>query len=443
MAGQPWWARPPSRCNPEVSWRERLGDRVITVDQAAALVKDGDRVAVGLPEPAPFLNALAQRPGLAGVTVMSGVAAAGGLRCARAGIRVVTMFASPVTRGAIAAGEIDFVPLSFHAGAGFVERFAPTVAAVAVAEPQADGTVRPGAAMAFDDAMVRRARANGGITIAVVVESQPQVPGEAFHVDNFDYFVALPTPEGAAPAIIRDTSVHIERFARLLDEFIPDGATLQAGVGGVPDEALGLLKHKRDLGIHTEVLGPGLSSLVTAGVANGSRKSLYPGLAVCTIVGPAALDFANGNEAVRILNARECLDPRVIAQNRDLRCVNSAVEVDLAGQVNAEMVQGTQFSGVGGQLDFFRACRLGEDSLSILAIESTAAEGRVSRIVPWIPERHVVTSSRYDVDVVVTEHGVAWLRDRSTRERARGLIEVAAPEHRARLVEEAGRLGLL
>ena len=146
---------------------------------------------------------------------------------------------------------------------------------------------------------------------------------------------------------------------------------------------------------------------------------------------------------MRILNARECLDPRVIAQNRDLRCVNSAVEVDLAGQVNAEMVQGTQFSGVGGQLDFFRACRLGEDSLSILAIESTAAEGRVSRIVPWIPERHVVTSSRYDVDVVVTEHGVAWLRDRSTRERARGLIEVAAPEHRARLEEEAGRLGLL
>lgn len=426
-----------------MSWREPLGDRVITVEQAAAMVKDGARVAAGLPEPAPFLAALAQRPDLAGVTVMSGVAAAGALRCARAGMRVVTMFASPVTREAISAGEMDFVPLSFHAGAGFVERFAPTVAAVVVAEPQADGTVRPGAAMGFDDAMVRAARANGGIAIAVVVESQPQVPGDAYHVDDFDYFVALPSPEGAAPAIHRDTSVHIERFASLLDEFIPDGATLQAGVGGVPDESVGLLKHKRDLGVHTEVLGPGLSALIAAGVANGSRKTLYPGLAVCTIVGPAALEFADANPAVRMLNATECLDPRVVARNRALRCVNSAVEVDLAGQVNAEMVQGAQFSGVGGQLDFFRACRLGEDSLSILVIESTAAGGRVSRIVPWIPERNVVTTSRYDVDVVITEQGVAWLRDRSTRERVQGLIEIADPAHRERLEEEAGRLGLL
>ncbi len=426
-----------------MSWRERLAARVITVEQAAALVKDGDRVVVGLPEPSPFLSALSQRPELAGVTVMSGVAAAGALRCAAAGMRVITTFASPVTRSAIAKGEIEFVPVSFHAGAGFVERLAPTVAAVVVAEPQADGTVRPGAALGFDDAVIRATRANGGIAIAVVVETQPQVPGVAFNVDDFDYFVALPTPDGAAPAIMRDTSVYVARFAEILDEFIPDGATLQAGVGGIPDEAVGLLKHKRDLGVHTEVLGPGISGLVAAGVANGSRKTLYPGLAVCTIVGPAALDSANNNPAVLMLSATECLDPRIIAQNRLMRCVNSAVEVDLAGQVNAETVHGAQFSGVGGQLDFFRACRLAEDSLSILVIESTAAGGKVSRIVPWIPERHVVTTSRYDVDLVVTEHGAAWLRDRSTRERARALIEIAAPEHRARLEEEAGRLGLL
>ncbi len=426
-----------------MSWRERLAARVITVEQAAALVKDGDRVAVGVPEPAPFLAALAQRTDVAGVTVMSGVATTGALRCASAGMRVLTMFASPVTRGAIARGEMEFVPVSFHAGAGFVQRLAPTVAAVVVAEPQADGTVRPGAALGFDADAARAARANGGIAIAVVVETQPQVPGVAFNVDDFDYFVALPTPDGAAPAIMRDTSVHVARFAELLDEFIPDGATLQAGVGGIPDEAIGLLTHKSDLGVHTEVLGPGISGLVAAGVANGSRKTLYPGLAVCTIVGPAAIDFANYNPAVLMLSATECLDPRVIAQNRLMRCVNSAVEVDLAGQVNAETVHGAQFSGVGGQLDFFRACRLAEDSLSILVIESTAAGGKVSRIVPWIPERHVVTTSRYDVDLVVTEHGATWLRDRSTRERARALIEVAAPEHRARLAEEAGRLGLL
>jgi len=139
-------------------------------------------------------------------------------------------------------------------------------------------------------------------------------------------------------------------------------------------------------------------------------------------------------------------DPAAIPLSHPLtavRCVNSAVQIDLAGQVNAERIAGSQYAGVGGQLDFYRGCKLASDALSILAIESTAAGGRVSRIVPWIPEGNAVTSSRYDVDVVVSEFGLAWLRDRSTRERARGLIEIAHADYRAGLEGAAGRFGLL
>lgn len=407
------------------------------------MVNDGDRVIVGLPEPSPFLSALAGRAELCDVTVMIAVAGNGGVAAAQhAGIRVLTSFVSPFSRPSVERGEMEFLPLSFHGGISFVERFAADLTVVVVAEPRPDGTVRPGAAMGFDDAAVHAARRRGAPVLALVVESQPQIPGDSFTVDDLDAFIELPADAGGVPAGERLPSELAGVFALHLSEFIPDGATVQAGVGGVPDEAVGLLVDKRDLGIHTEVLGGGLAGLVKAGVATGARKTVYPGLAVCTIADPVASSVAHENPAFAILGARNCLDPRVIAQNRLLRCVNSAVEIDLAGQVNAEMMRGTQYSGVGGQLDFFRGCRLAEDALSILAIESTTSDGTISRIVPWIPPGHVVTSSRYDVDLVITEHGVAWLRDRTVKERARGLIEIAHPKFRAELTEAAGRLGL-
>ncbi len=425
-----------------MGWRERLGDRVISAEQAAALVRDGDGVMLGLPEPVAFLAALAGRPDLRDVAVYSAVANVGAVAAANhPGIRVTTMFSSAVGRPLVNAGTIEFLPLTFHAGAAFVERYAARVSVVVVAPPLADGTVRPGAAMGYDDAIVAGARRRGDLVLGLVIESQPQIPGDAFRIEDFDAFIAVP-PDEVAPAVLRDASEHAPAFAGYLSELIPNGATVQAGIGGVPDPAMGLLLDKRDLGIHTEVLGAGLAGLAAAGVANGSRKSIHKGLTVCTICGPGAVPFAAENPGVRILGARGCLDPRIIAQNSCLRCVNSALEVDLGGQVNAEMMGGAQYAGVGGQLDFFRACRLADDALSILAIESTAAKGTVSRIVPWMREGHVVTSSRYDVDVVITEHGMAWLRDQSTRRRAEGLIGIAHPDFRGWLTEEAGRLGL-
>lgn len=427
-----------------MSWSANVGRPVISVEEAAGFVEDGDRVAIGLPEAVPFLAALAQREDIRDVTIMTGVAAPGAVAASRhPGLRVVTAFASPFSREAISAGDIEFLPLSFHAGAHYIRRFDPRIGVVVVSEPLADGTVHPGGVLAYDDAIVRRRRKPGQVVFALVDPSQPHIPGDSFRVEDFDAFIALPPATAAFQAATRETSGHAGAIAVRLSEFIPDGATVQAGVGGIPDDALSLLTDKRDLGIHTEVFGPGLASLIENGVATGARKPVNAGVAVFTICEPSVWAFANQNPGMRLLGAEACLDPCAIAANTALRCVNSAVEIDLFGQVNAEIVRGKQYSGVGGQLDFFRACRIADDAMSILVMESTAANGSVSRIVPRLADGHVVTSSRYDIDIVITEHGVAWLRDRTTRERAAALIEVAAPEYRGALTEEAGRLGLL
>ncbi len=426
-----------------MDWRERFSDRLISLEDAVATVRSGDTVLAGIPEPVPFLLALAGRTDLEDVTVMSAVAAQGtAALAAHPGVRTLTGFANDFSRPFIDDGRIEFIPVTFFGACDYVDRLAARVTVVVVAEPEADGTVTPGMALAYDDAAVRTAREKGDLVYGMVVESQPKIPGEGFRVEDFDGLIPLPTPEGAVNVEERPASEHAGAVAVRLAELVPDGATMQAGVGGLPDEALSLLAGHKDLGVHTEVLGLGLAGLVEQGIATGSRKVLHPGKAVCTIALPGTVT-GDHDGRFAILGAASCLDPRLIAKNPLLRCVNSAMQIDLGGQTNAEMLNGSQYSGVGGQLDFFRACQLTTDSLSILAIESTAAGGAVSRIVPWIPEGNVVTSSRYDIDAVITEHGLAWLRDRSTRERAEGLISVAHPDHREFLTESAGRLGLL
>jgi itaconate CoA-transferase len=202
------------------------------------------------------------------------------------------------------------------------------------------------------------------------------------------------------------------------------------------------LTSKRDLGIHTEVLGPGLAELWRLGVATNARKTHHRGRTVFTIALPEAARFAQTRPDACIEPAARALDPREIARNRTMRCVNATLQVDLFGQGNAEMIDGVQYSGVGGQVDFHRACNLADDALSILTLESTAAGGTVSRIVTQLGPNSV-TSTRYDAHVVVTEHGVAWLQDASIRERAERLIAVAHPAFRDQLTEDARRGGLL
>lgn len=431
----------PSDISLPFDWTTAFADKVMSPDRAAEAVNSGDRVMCGLPEPTAFLEAVAQRAGLGNVTIFVPAPRRGGVAVARhPGIEVEAAFFSQVLREAGAEAEI--VPLRLQDWAGYARRNPSRVSVVQVATPSPDGTVRPGSAMAGNGGMVHRDRRPGDLVFGLVNPVVPHVPGDTFHVDDFDGLIEIPA-HGATPVFDERTPPSsLDPFIGALDELIPDGATLQSGVGGLTEVALSALTHKHDLGIHTEIMCQGLLDLMRSGAANGSKKTIYPDQAIFSIALPETFAFIDGNEDCRITHAEVALDPKVIAQNRTMRCVNGAIEIDLWGQVNAEMINGVQFSGVGGQLDFLHGCQMADDALSIHLMQATASGGTRSRIVPRI-DTSAVTATRYDTQVVVTEFGIAWLKDASMRQKAERLIAVAHPDHRAELTENAERNGLM
>jgi 4-hydroxybutyrate CoA-transferase len=316
---------------------------------------------------------------------------------------------------------------------------------VRLTPPDESGVCSYGWAPGFTPDLIRLSQERGLPLLAEIDESMPftasedQVPLEAI---TYAVTTSAPPAGGDMPSLASEKSGAI---AVHLSPLIPDGATLQVGIGSVPDAAVGLLMDKKDLGIHTEVLNEGLIDLVEAGVANGSRKAVHAGRVVCTI---AAMSdrihrFIHRNAGVLVMSSRVALDPVVIASNPMVRCINSAFQVDLLGQVNAETIGGFQVAGVGGQLDFFRGAALAQDALSIIVLDSTTSGDRSSRIVPSFEPGSVVTSTRYDVDYVVTENGVAQMRGATTRERARRLIDIAHPRFRDELERSAVELALI
>jgi 4-hydroxybutyrate CoA-transferase len=410
-----------------------FGRRWVEPAEAVSGIGPGSRIGCGLIEPTDLLLALAQRglPGEATIAVIG----FGGLALGESGTFTLrTAFATPASRPLAKAGKCEYLPLLFSRARAFFATEALDFVLVRLAPPNADGLCSYGWAAGFTPELIEVARARGVPIIAEIDDAMPRT--------HSGYEIPAETIERACPAVSPaavDTpvppSAHAPAIATHLREIIPDGATLQIGIGSVPDASVALLDGRSDLGIHTEVLGPGLVSLVRKGRANGKRKGANVALAVSTIasVDPAVHEFVHDNPGAPVRSSSDVLDPRRIAEHDCLRCVNSAIAVDLRGQVDAETIAGEQVAGVGGQLDFFRGAGLRDDALRIVAVESTAARGRVSRIVPSLGERAVVTSTRYDVDYVVTEHGVARMIGRTDEQRARALVDVAHPEFRDQL----------
>lgn len=411
-----------------------FGSRWATADDAVAGLGDGVRVATGLIEPTTLLAALARRP--VGGEALVAVMALGGLALAGAGRwRLSTGFATAASAPLLARGACDYLPLGFWDAARHLRSATPDVVLLRTGPPEEHAgrfELSYGWAAGFTPDLVESSRSRGIPILAEIDPAMPRTRGAP----------ALPVEAVAAGCLAEgdaasDTplppSRHADAVARHLAALVPDGATLQVGIGSLPDAAVERLA-AQNLGIHTEVLGPGLARLVARGQATGARKARDRGLAVCTIasVHPEvrALVEAPGRAEVRA--ASDVLDPRRIADHDFLRCVNGALAVDLHGQLNAETLGGAQVAGVGGQLDFLRGAGLRADALRIVTLASTTSSG-ASRIVAAHPPGTVVTATRYDVDVVVTEHGAAWLRDRTCRERAQALVAVAHPEHRADL----------
>ena len=422
-----------------MSWRELYNERTCTAEEAIKAIPNGGRVVTGhaVGEPSYILDVLCDhKDDYKDVEIlhMVSMGAAKYFGEDMAGhFRHNSLFVGGTTRKAVEEGRADYTPCFFYQVPALFEKELPVdVALVTVTPPNEDGKVSLGVSVDYTLAAVKHAKT----VIAQVNDQMPFTYGEAvLDVSEIDYFVEHSNPLIELPAAkLTDIEKAIGANCASL---IQDGDTLQLGIGAIPDAVLFYLKDKKDLGIHSEMISDGVVELVEAGVITGSKKALLPGkIVVNFLMGTKRLyDFIDHNKDVLMYPVDYVNDPVVVAQNDHIVCINSCVQIDLMGQACSEAVGSRQISGVGGQVDFIRGAAMAKHGISILAFPSTAAKGKVSKIVPNLDFGAPVTTSRNDIDYVVTEYGIASLHGKTLRERARALIEIAHPDFRDGLKE--------
>ena len=355
-------------------------------------------------------------------------------------LRHISYFLSPVTRPAFAAGDCDLVPAHFSEMPLMLRRETKhSIVLAAASPPDRHGYVSLGTNADYTARFIGQ--------VPFFIEVNPQMP-RTFGENSLHLSQVVGWTEADYPLIEvspPDASARDQQIAALVAERIPNGATIQAGIGAVPNAILGMLRNHRDLGLHTELISDGVMELFESGALTGTRKVTRPGKLVATFAfGTRRLyDFLHDNAAVEFLPVDWVNDPRVIGREHCFVSINATVEVDLLGQCNSEMIAGRYYSGSGGQTDFARGAMYSEHGMGFVVVHSTTADGFVSRIVSRLCPGAPVTTMKNTVDHVVTEFGVAELRGRSIAERGRALIGIAHPSARDTLEKEARELGYL
>ncbi len=352
-------------------------------------------------------------------------------------LRVNAMFISGNVRDAVNDGRGDFTPILLSDVPRLFrrrEQFPINVALVHLSPPDMHGYCSFG----VEVGLTKTGAEVADIVIAEVNAQMPRALGDSvIHIDDVDYIVEVsyPVPE----VQMTDANPLQQEIAKHIVGLIPDGATLQTGIGAVPDAVLRLLHNHRDLGVHTELFSDGVIDLVERGVINCRAKTLHPGKIVAGFVlGTKYLyNFINDNPLCEFHPTEYVNNPYVISQNAKMVAINSALEVDLTGQVCADSIGHRFYSGVGGQLDFIRGAGRSEGGVPIIALPSTARDDSVSRIVPELKPGAGVTTGRNDVHWVVTEFGAVNLFGATVRERAKRLIQIAHPKFREELARVA------
>jgi acyl-CoA hydrolase len=346
------------------------------------------------------------------------------------------LFIGANARAAVNEGRAEYVPVFLHDVPDlFLSKLMPLDGVlINVSPPDAHGYCSLGTSVEGTLAAVRAA----DLVIAQINHAMPRTLGDGFvHVDQIDFGVEVDIlPYENGPTVIGDVERQIGGFVA---DLVPDGATLQLGIGAIPAAVAAALLDRRDLGIHTEMFSDGVVDLVEAGVVTGRRKELNRGKIVSTfMMGTRRLyDFVDDNPMVEMRPADYTNDTSVIRRFSRMTAINSAIQVDLSGQICADSIGRRLFSGVGGQMDFIRGAALAPEGRAIIALPSTAARGTVSRIVPFLDEGSGVVTTRAHVRTVVTEWGIAELYGRSIAERARDLIGIAHPNFRDDLAAQA------
>jgi len=425
------------------TWKDHLNAHTISAEQAVLLVKSGDTVvfshACGEPKllPAELVKRSAD---IRGVKIIHMVPMGPAAYCQKGmedSFRHIALFTGAPTRDAIGDGRADYLPCFFSQIPDlFGTRFNVNVAMVTVSTPDANGYCSLGVSVDY----TRKAVDVAKIVIAEINPNMPRTHGQSFvHVSDLDWFVEVNEPlyELKSP-VITDVECSIGRHVA---ELIEDDACLQLGIGGIPDAVLANLEGFKNLGIHSEMISNGVQSLVEKGVITCQKKTLHPGKIVVTFMmgNQAFYHWVDDNPMIEMHPVDYVNNPTVIAQNQNLISINAALEVDLLGQVCADTMGTRQFSGVGGQVDFVRGARLSPGGKAIIALPSTAKNGEISRIALFLKQGSAVTTSRNDVDYIVTEFGIAALRNQTVHDRIKALIKIAHPKFQDELERSAAQ----
>lgn len=426
----------------EDSWQRTFASKLASPGEAIALIRPGRRILIGsgAAEPLELVAALAGHSEHLFDNEIVHLLTLGPAPYVRLELahrfRHTAFFIGPNVRQAVQEGRADFIPVFLSEIPELIRsrRVRIDVALIQTSPPDAHGYVSLGVSVD----VVRAAVDSADLVLAEVNPAMPRTHGDSFlHVSRIDRLVPVDYPllalDGEAPGDVENSIGHY------VAGLVPNGATLQTGIGSIPDAVLAALAQHRDLGVHTEMLSDGVMRLVQSGVINGARKTLLRGKLVTSFVmGSKALyAWSHDNPALEMRGSDFTNDPRVISDNDRMVSVNSALAVDLTGQVAADTLFGKFFSGIGGQVDFVRGAARSRGGRSIIALRSTAKGGTVSRIRGAFEEGAGIVTSRGDVRYIVTEYGAADLWGKSVRERAMALIEIAHPDFRSELLAQA------
>ncbi len=429
-----------------MSWKDDYKRKLCTAEEAVKHIKDGDAVVLAhcISEPTALVEAMvANAKQYKNVEIKHMVSLGSGgyaTEGMEAHFTCNPLFLSGNVRKAVEEGRGDYTPAFFHEIPKLIRegKVRCDVTMAQVTPPDEDGFCSLGTSVDYTYQAIKTART----VMAQINENMPWTFGEKVHIDDFDYIVEANTPLfESLPGEITEVEEKIGSYCASL---IEDGSTLQLGIGGIPDAVMLFLDDKKDLGIHSEMISDGTMSLFEKGVITGKYKNFdKEKMTVTFLMGSRKLyDFVHKNPAVEVKTVDYTNHPAIIMKQHKMVSINSAIQVDLQGQVVSDSIGLRQFSGVGGQVDFVRGASMTEDGKAIIAMPSITRKrdgSIISKIVAFIDHGAAVTTSRNDVDYVITEYGIAPLKGKSLRERARNLINIAHPDARAELAEEFER----
>lgn len=423
-------------------WVDDYKKKLVTAEEAVAEINSHNRVYISGNAATPYvlMKALASRKDeLEGVELVH-VLLLGEDPLARPGMeghfRHNSLFVGPADRKAINEGRADYIPIFLHQipNLFYSGQMLLDVAVLHLSLPDEHGFMSYGVEVLASKAAAETAK----IVIAQVNEKMPRVLGDSFiHVSRVHKIIEVSED---LPQLEEKPFSEVERkIGHFIAELIEDGSTLQLGIGGIPDAVLSALKGRQDLGIHTEMVSDGVMEAIEDGIITGAKKTFHPYKVILTfILGSNKLyKFANNNPTFEAHPVDYVNHPFNVSQNETMVAINSAVEVDITGQVCSDSIGTYIYSGFGGQVDFIRGAAHSKKGLPIIALPSTAKKGEISRIVPFLKRGAGVVTTRGDVMYVVTEYGVAYLHGKNLKERTEALINIAHPNFKDDLIKEA------